>query len=117
MSRHGVSIKGISYSLPEKVVSNDDKIFSNIPELPDNWWWFWGINSRNLIDNDESELSLASDACTKAMQAASIGTDEIELVLSNTTNFYLTTLDDEEAVQNCRRRIYPRLSISLKNAL
>ena len=37
MSGYGVSIKGVSYSLPDRVVANDHEIFSDIPDLPTNW--------------------------------------------------------------------------------
>lgn len=117
MSNYGVSIKGVAYSLPDRIVNNDDAMFADIPDLPDNWWRFWGINSRNLVGEGGSELSLALDACNKAMRAAEVGVGEIDLVLSNTTNFFLTALSDEETVQKNRRRIYPRLSTSLKNSL
>jgi 3-oxoacyl-(acyl-carrier-protein) synthase III len=117
MSGYGVSIKSASYSLPDRVVDNDHEIFSDIPNLPENWWWFWGINSRKMVNEGGSELSLACDACNKAMHAANIEASDIDLVLSNTTNFFLTALDDEEAVQKSKRRIYPRLSTSLKHAL
>ncbi len=117
MSNYGVSIKGVAYSLPERVVNNDHELFSGIPDLPDNWYRFWGIDSRSMVEEGGSELSLAVNACNKAMLAAGVDTDDIDLVLSNTTNFFLTSLEDEKTKQENGRRIYPRLSTSLKRAL
>ncbi len=117
MSGYGVSIKGVSYSLPDRIIGNDHEVFADIPELPDNWWKFWGIDSRSMVKEGESELSLAVNACNKAMSAANVSPDDIDLVLSNTTNFFLTTLDDEEIEQKNGKRLYPRLSTSLKRAL
>lgn len=117
MSEYGVAISGVAYSLPDMVIGNEHEIFEQIPDIPDNWWRFWGINSRFRVNEGDTELTLAVDACNKAMAASGISSADIDLVLANTTNFFLTPLDGETMAQSERKRIYPRLSYSLKHTL
>ena len=45
-----------------------------------------------MVEEDASELSMAHEACTRAMRAAGVAADEIDLVLANTTNFFLSVV-------------------------
>ncbi len=117
MSRHGVSIAGVAYALPAQLIPNDHAMFDAIPEVNESWWKFWGIETRSMVEEGGSELSLAVEACSKALAAAQVAPDEVDLVLANTTNFFLTAQENEPMTQKVRRRLYPRLSSSLKRAL
>ncbi|HDR9510993.1 3-ketoacyl-ACP synthase [Burkholderia cepacia] len=96
--------------LPTRHVRNDDPVFARVEPIPAEWWRFWGIESRYMIDPDagESELTLAEDAAREALELAEVDAGELDLVLFNMTSPFVTHADG-------RRRFAPRLSRTLRN--
>ena len=112
-TKNKVTIKSLAYSLPETCYTNNDAPYSEISDIPPNWWKFWGVNQRYLISEDkgENEITLAKDACEKAIKQAGIKKSEIDLVLMNTSSPYLSNMTDSQ------KRMFPRLSQALVKEL
>ncbi|MGU7816809.1 3-oxoacyl-ACP synthase III family protein [Burkholderia sp. AW49-1] len=98
--------------LPTRYVRNDDSVFARVEPIPTEWWRFWGIESRYMIDPEvgESELTLAEAAAREALELAEVEAGELDLVLFSMTSPFVTHADG-------RRRFAPRLSRMLRNRL
>lgn len=74
-----IRIKGTGSSLPATVMTNDD--IAKYVETSDKWIRErTGIASRH-ISNGESLVSLAADACKKAMVDANVNPESVELII------------------------------------
>lgn len=85
-----VGIKGIGYYVPENIVTNFD--LEKMVETSDEWIRTrTGIEERRFISPDEATSDLAAKAGLKAIEAAKINKDEIDLIIVATaTPDYLT---------------------------
>lgn len=84
-----ISIKSLSTAMPQNHVSNEVPPYSLLPDLPPNWWRFWGIKGRYLINRDAGETaeSLAVRACNSAIKNSGLAPEEIDLIICNSTCF------------------------------
>lgn len=107
------SIQSIATSFPEKSLSNTQPPFTKIKEISDQWYRFWGVESRHVCDENknENELALAKKACKSALEKAKKSIQDIDLLLCNSSNPFLTTDGDN------RKRMFPRMSGELIKAL
>ncbi|NTZ89018.1 3-oxoacyl-ACP synthase III family protein [Burkholderia metallica] len=109
---HNVRIASLACRLPARQVRNDDPVFAGVEPIPAQWWQFWGIESRYMIDADagESELALAERTARDALARAGVAPAELDLVLFNMTSPFVTHADG-------RRRFAPRLARALRDRL
>lgn len=106
--KRAVGIESIAVALPQRLVGNDDYPYTQLSELPQNWWRFWGIKSRPLLDRSQNESvqSLAIDACRKALAAAQREAAEVDLLLCNISSPLISSSPSGG-------RMFPRLSAEL----
>lgn len=77
-------IAGTGSYLPEKVLTNDD--MSKIVDTSDEWIFSrTGIRERHIAADDQATSDLAYFASLKAMEAAGVTADEIDLIVIGTT--------------------------------
>ncbi|MCC4634155.1 MULTISPECIES: beta-ketoacyl-ACP synthase III [Xanthomonas] len=77
-------IAGTGSYLPEKVLTNDD--MSKIVDTSDEWIFSrTGIRERHIVADDQTTSDLAYFASLKAMEAAGVTADEIDLIVIGTT--------------------------------
>ncbi|KVU11655.1 3-ketoacyl-ACP synthase [Burkholderia ubonensis] len=109
---HNVRIASLACRLPARQVPNDDPVFAGVEPIPAEWWQFWGIESRYMIDPDagESELALAERTARDALARAGVEPAELDLVLFNMTSPFVSHADG-------RRRFAPRLAHALRDRL
>lgn len=109
---HNVRIASLACRLPTRCVRNDDPVFAQVEPIPAEWWRFWGIESRYMIDQDEgeTELTLAEDAAREALELAEVDAGDLDLVLFNMTSPFVMHADGQ-------RRFAPRLSRMLRDRL
>ncbi len=82
-------IIGTGSHLPEKVLTNDD--LARIVDTSDEWIRTrTGIRQRHVAADGELTSDLATEAAQKALEAAGIGPDDIDLVVVATTTPDLT---------------------------
>lgn len=112
-----VEIKSISYQLPKTCVSNFDNKFEKLSKNMKFPPQYWGIDSRYHIDREstESEFELALAACEKAMTAAGVSADELDLLICSATSPMMSGINQQNK-QRCER-FFPRLSTDLRHAL
>ncbi|MGM9681515.1 MAG: 3-oxoacyl-ACP synthase III family protein [Eubacteriales bacterium] len=76
-------ILGTGSALPEKIVTNDE--LSTFIDTNDEWIRTrTGIQTRHILSDSESLLSLATTACRNAMDNAGIAPDEVDLLICTT---------------------------------
>lgn len=109
-----VHMAGLACRLPSRLLRNDDPVFAGVEPIQPQWWQFWGIESRYVIDPraGESELTLAVQTARQALDQAGLKAEDLDLVLANITSPVVTTGDGTDA-----RRVAPRLSGLLKDRL
>lgn len=79
-STRSVGILGTGSSLPEKVVSNYD--LEKIVETSHDWIVTrTGIHTRRIADDKTATSDLATEAALKAMEAAGVSAEEIDLII------------------------------------
>ncbi len=108
-----VHMLSLACNLPSRLVKNNDPVFQQVEPISPDWWHFWGIESRYMIDpqHGESELTLAVHTAQQAVEFANIVAGDLDLVLFNITSPFVTTED------NVSRRFAPRLSRALRDRL
>ncbi|CAE7383020.1 fabH [Symbiodinium natans] len=80
----GISVVGTGSAAPDTVVSNDD--LAEIVETSDEWIsQRTGIRRRHVLAPDESLASLSAKAATRALEAAKMSAEDIELVIHATS--------------------------------
>ncbi|MBQ0724977.1 MAG: ketoacyl-ACP synthase III [Cycloclasticus sp.] len=78
-------ITGTGSYLPEKIVSNQD--FESFLDTSDEWIFArTGIKQRHVIADHETSSSMAEIAATRAMQAAGIAANDIDLIIVATSS-------------------------------
>ena len=78
-------ITGTGSYLPEKIVSNQD--FESFLDTSDEWIYArTGIKQRHVIAEHETTSSMAEIAANRAMQAAGITADEVDLIIVATSS-------------------------------
>jgi 3-oxoacyl-[acyl-carrier-protein] synthase-3 len=78
-------IAGMGMYVPPKVMTNDD--FAEIVETSDEWiTQMTGIKERHFTEGDVATSDLAAEAAKRAMEAAGVTADEIELILVATAS-------------------------------
>lgn len=77
-------ISGTGSALPERVVSNHD--LEKIMDTSDQWIRErTGISSRRVVSGGETTVSLGEEACRKAIEAAGVDPQDIDLFVMGTT--------------------------------
>mmetsp|Transcript_55224 Transcript_55224/g.103527 ORF Transcript_55224/g.103527 Transcript_55224/m.103527 type:complete len:407 (-) Transcript_55224:49-1269(-) len=80
----GISVVGTGSAAPETVVSNDD--LAQIVETSDEWIsQRTGIRRRHVLGPDETLASLSAKAATRALEAAEISPEDVDLLLHATS--------------------------------
>jgi 3-oxoacyl-[acyl-carrier-protein] synthase III len=84
LERVGIAITGSGSAIPEQAISNER--LSEIVETSDEWIATrTGIRERRLIDPEGSLTQLASQAGTKAIAAAGLTPDDIDMIILATS--------------------------------
>lgn len=111
---HNVHMASLACNLPSRLMRNDDPAFDGVEPILPQWWAFWGIESRYVIDAQagESELTLAVRTSQQALERAGIESADLDLVLFNITSPFVTCADDAP-----HRRFAPRLSGALRDRI
>jgi 3-oxoacyl-(acyl-carrier-protein) synthase III len=109
---YNVRMASLACNLPSRLLRNDDPMFDDVEPIPEEWWRFWGIDSRYVIDphSGDSELTMAERTARQALTRAGIDAAELDLVLFNITSPFVTGDDGT-------RRFAPRLARSLRKVL
>src|SRR5690348_9207262 len=77
-------IAGTGSYLPEKVVTNDD--LAKVVDTSDEWIHSrTGIRERRVVAEGQTTSDLGYQAALKAIEAAGISVDEIDLIVVGTT--------------------------------
>lgn len=86
---HKSIIVGVGSCLPKKIVSNEE--LSLKLETTDEWIKSRvGVNCRHIIEEDESIIAIATQACQKAMADAGVSALDIDaIVVATTSNPYI----------------------------
>jgi 3-oxoacyl-[acyl-carrier-protein] synthase-3 len=83
MSTFGAIIAGTGSSLPKKVLTNDD--LSKMVDTNDDWiTQRTGIKERRVVSDGETTASLAIDSARKALAAASLRPEDLDLIICGT---------------------------------
>lgn len=97
---------GTGSYLPEKVLTNHD--LENMVDTSDSWIRSrTGIEQRHIAADNEMASDLALNACRKAMKAADVSADEINLIIVATTTPDMTfpstacILQDKLGIKDC----------------
>ncbi|MBB5017616.1 3-oxoacyl-(acyl-carrier-protein) synthase III [Chitinivorax tropicus] len=109
-----VQMASLAYTLPSRLLRNDDPAFDRIEGIQPAWWQFWGIESRYVVDETagESELTLAWQTAARALDYAGIEAAQLDLVLTNITSPFVSHDGTTDS-----RHFAPRLSGLLKAKL
>lgn len=113
---HNVRMASLACNLPSRLMRNDDPAFAEVEPIESQWWQFWGIESRYVIDPQagESELTLAEHTARQALERAGIEAAALDLVLFNSTSPFVTAEDEQSGPStDAARRFAPRLSGTL----
>ncbi len=112
MMKYNASIKSVAVGFPEKYYTNDMVPFSEIPNLPKNWWRNWGMEGRYMVDKEKGETcsQLAKKASLGAIEKAGLAANDIDLIIGTTCT--ITGWSDKE-----ENRIFPGISEYLKTEL
>ncbi|MDN7671463.1 3-oxoacyl-[acyl-carrier-protein] synthase III C-terminal domain-containing protein [Burkholderia oklahomensis] len=109
---YNVRMASLACSLPSRLLRNDDPAFDEVEPIPSEWWHFWGIKSRYVIDPraGESELAMAERTARQALARAGVEAADLDLVLFNITSPFVTA-------EGGARRFAPRLARTLRDRL
>lgn len=112
-----VKIAALTCELPKTRMKNDDPVFSRIPEIPNRWWRFWGIEQRGHYCESlgESELAAAERACQRLLERLDLEPEAIDLLICSSSCPILT--DAGGVLPTSGKRLYPRLARVLKQRL
>ncbi len=81
-----IGIIGTGSYLPETVWTNEDLVKTGV-ETTDEWVFSkTGIRQRHIVADDEATSDLAVQAALKAMEAANVSADEIDLIVLATSS-------------------------------
>lgn len=74
-------IKDVSIFLPSKILNNEEFRQFNEKWTPDKIYSKIGVKSRHIIDNNETSLSIALQACKKLLDKNKDIADSIDYIL------------------------------------
>ena len=81
----GAKIAGVGMAVPTQYLTNDD--LSELVDTNDEWIRTrTGIGKRHVISGDESLTSLAAEASKKALAAAGVAAEDLDLILLSTSS-------------------------------
>ncbi len=83
MTNNGIPVRiaGVGYSLPEKVITNDD--LTQLYETSDEWIYTrTGIKERRVVSGEQNAIDLGFEAAQKALEKAKMNPEEIDLILA-----------------------------------
>ena len=81
----GAKIAGVGMAVPTQYLTNDD--LSELVDTNDEWIRTrTGIGKRHVISGDESLTSLAAEASKKALTAAGVAPEDLDLILLSTSS-------------------------------
>jgi len=105
------TIQSLAVKMPSTHYPNTVPPYSEIPNIPKNWWRFWGIKGRYLIDRAKGETAekLAVEACSEAISLAGINPTQIDAILCNST--CLSGWSEQES------KAFPRFANQIKQRL
>jgi 3-oxoacyl-[acyl-carrier-protein] synthase III len=76
-------IAGTGSALPEKLLTNDD--LAQLVDTSDEWITArTGIKQRHIASDDDTTATLATDAAKKAMTAASVDAEDLDMIIVGT---------------------------------
>lgn len=106
------SIRSLAIQMPSRHVRNDQEPYASIPDIPSNWWRFWGIKARYLIDREQGETAetLALQAAEKALSQAQLRPQDIDLILCNSTCFAGWSTERTKALPRFAQQLKQRLN-------
>lgn len=74
-------IAGVGYSVPEKVVTNDD--LTKLYDTSDEWIYTrTGIKERRMVSGNQDAVDLGYDAAKKAIEKSGISINDIDMVIA-----------------------------------
>ncbi|MFD2786730.1 3-oxoacyl-ACP synthase III family protein [Hymenobacter rubripertinctus] len=105
------AIRSLAIQMPSRHVRNDEEPYASIPDIPHNWWRFWGIKARYLIDREQGETAetLAVQAAEKALAQARLRPQDIDLILCNSTCFAGWSTERSKALPRFAQQLKIRL--------
>ncbi len=99
MSEFASVIRGVGGYLPEKVLTNED--LSKMVDTTDEWITArTGIRKRHIAADGETTSDLGAEAARRAMKAAGVGPDDIDLIIVATATPDYTFPATATVVQN-----------------
>ena len=99
MSEFASVVRGVGGYLPEKVLTNDD--LSKMVDTTDEWITArTGISRRHIAADGEATSDMGAAAARKAMEAAGVGPDDIDLIIVATATPDYTFPATATVVQN-----------------
>ncbi len=93
-------IKDVSIFLPSKILNNEEFRQFNEKWTPDKIYSKIGVKSRHIIDNNETSLSIALQACKKLLDKNKDIADSIDYILYTTLNHEHFMLISSAIIQN-----------------
>ncbi len=99
MSEYASVVRGVGGHLPEKVLTNDD--LARMVDTTDQWITDrTGIRKRHIAADGETSSDLAAAASRKALKAAGVGPEDIDLIIVATATPDYTFPATATVVQN-----------------
>ena len=99
MSEYASVVRGVGGHLPEKVLTNDD--LARMVDTTDQWITDrTGIRKRHIAADGETSSDLATAASRKALKAAGVGPEDIDLIIVATATPDYTFPATATVVQN-----------------
>lgn len=82
-------VMGTGSCLPKKIISNED--FSKTLETTDEWIKTRvGVETRHFLEEDESIITIAAQACERALKSAAVSAKDIDaIIVATTSNPYI----------------------------
>ncbi|WP_394836390.1 3-oxoacyl-ACP synthase III family protein [Pendulispora rubella] len=106
-----MAVRSLACVFPARSVSNTEAPYTQIPNVPHEWWQFWGVQRRGMFDTAAGETHdrVAVRACREALRIAELEAADIDLVLANTSNLVVST--------RAGQRFFPRLAPVIREEL
>jgi 3-oxoacyl-[acyl-carrier-protein] synthase III len=104
-------MRSLACVFPNRSLKNSDPPYTQIPDVPPEWWSFWGIRSRGVFDPAQGERhdQVAERACREALKLAGLDAREVDVISLNSSSLVLETKEGE--------MLLPRLAGRVKQAL
>lgn len=114
---HKVKLAAITHELPATRYANDDPVFARVPDIPANWWQFWGVERRGYLDprKGENEFTVAARAASRLLARSGTEPEAVDALICSASCPVMT--DAGDALPGLRGRLYPRLANVLSKHL